>query len=164
MATEGPSDHGFIVTIQGYCPDVAGLEPYDVAQVYVQTLLSRQPLAKATDPNTMYYFTDFTLSGLPVPAPLPGAVGQGTGAATNTGPWGKNAGPYREIYAVELSGYKPDPKPIVNPTDPNANQPNPVLTGDFGGPIDAFVRDPSKGIKYMYNYYQFTIQFKVHVK
>ncbi|HUO08547.1 MAG TPA: type IV pilus assembly protein PilM [Phycisphaerae bacterium] len=163
-AVEGPSDHGFVVTIIGYCPNVPGLEPYDIAQQYMQTLASRHPVSQAADPNCLYYFTDFTLSGATIPPPIPGA-GPNTGAETSIGPWAKGSGSFRDIYNRELSGAKPDAAKIINPNDPNAaSQQDTIATGNFGGPIDAFTRDPSKGITYMYNYYQFTIQFKVHVK
>jgi type IV pilus assembly protein PilM len=163
-ATEGPSDHGFIVTIIGYCPDVAGLEPYDIAQKYMQQLAAKHPVSEAADPNCLYYFTDFAIAGSTIAPPIPG-TDTNAGAASNTGPWGKGSGQFKELYNRELSGAKPDANKIINPNDPNASsQTDTIAGGDFGGPIDAFTRDPSKGIKYMYNYYQFTIQFKVHVK
>ena len=69
------------------------------------------------------------------------------------------------VYARDLSGAKPLAPVIGAPgAEGTASQNDTIAQGQFGGPIDAFVRDPSKGIKYMYNYYQFTIQFKVHVK
>ena len=166
QATEGPSDHGFVVTITGYVPETPGVELFDVVQDYMKALLARRPVGSAADPNSLYYFTDFTSSGLTIPAPPPGvdpAAGGDMGSANS--PWAKNAGPFRELYARELSGAKALP-PVIGPVNGEQAQQatDSIAQGTFGGPIDAYVRDPSKGIKYMYNYYQFTIQFKVHVK
>ena len=69
QATEGPSDHGLVVTITGYVPETAGVDLSDVVQEYMKALLSRHPVASAADANTLYYFTDFTTSGLTIPAP-----------------------------------------------------------------------------------------------
>ena len=166
QATEGPSDHGFVVTITGYVPETPGVDLNDVVQEYMKALLSRHPVASAADANTLYYFTDFTTSGLTIPAPAPGvdpATMGDTGSANS--PWAKNSGPFKEVYARDLSGAKPLPPVIGAPgAEGAAAQNDTIAQGNFQGPIDAFVRDPNKGIKYMYNYYQFTIQFKVHVK
>ncbi|MGN6367328.1 MAG: type IV pilus assembly protein PilM [Phycisphaerae bacterium] len=166
-AKEGPSDHGFVVTITGYVPDVQGVDLNDVVQEYMTKLLSRHPVASASEANTLYYFTDFTSSGLTIPPPPPGMDPSMMGdQGQNTGPWGKSSGPFREIFAREVSGAKPLP-PVINTLPGQEAQQtvnDQISQGNFGGPVDAFYRDPTKGIKYMYNYYQFTVQFKVHVK
>ena len=146
-ATQGPSDHGFVVTITGYVPDVPGVELYDVVQEYMKTLLARHPVSSAADPNTLYYFTDFTSSGLTIPTPVPGADPSAMGDTTGVSPWAKGSGPFKEVYARELSGAKPQP-PQIGP-GPNGEAPTAqsdmFAQGNFGGPIDAFVRDPETG-------------------
>ncbi len=123
------------------------MELYDVVQNYMKTLMARHPVASSADANTLLLARDFASSGAAIPAPPPGtdmSAGGDMGSANS--PWAKTSGPFRELYARELSGAKPLP-PMVGP-GPNGEQPQQAadnLAGNFGGPIDAFVRDRAKG-------------------
>jgi type IV pilus assembly protein PilM len=152
----GPSDHGFLVTISGYSPPVPGTKTYEVPREYLTALMNRAPLTTtATKP---YYFSDPGFGGQVVPDPVPGAT-----SSTTNGPWGGTQGPFASIFGPEIAAVKPTTQPALpgGAPDTMAQQ---IASGNYGGPVDPFFRDPNKGTVFMYGYFQFTIQLKVHIR
>jgi hypothetical protein len=84
------------------------------------------------------------------------------------GPWGGAGakGPFWDLFVPSLAGVKAPPTPA----------PGTVGAGGLGGlgagmgvnrdmgPVDAFTPPDDNGPKMMYNAFQFTFTFKVHVK
>jgi type IV pilus assembly protein PilM len=151
----GPSDHGFLVQITGYSPPVqGGAKTYEIPRAYLTQLMKAAPLSSTTKP---YYFSDPGFGGSLVPDPVPGATTPPTG-----GPWNLTQGPFAPIFGPDVAGVRPTTQPsLPGVTDTAAQQ---MTTGNYGGPVDPFFRDSTKGPQYMYGYFQFTIQLKVHIR
>ncbi len=168
---EGPSDHGFIVTIKGYTSGNNGaIFAYRKALEQMRPIPAPNAVDKPGD--APYYFSAFNYGGGAIAAP-----GRGAAAAPASMIWGGAAkGPFWEIFVQDITGLKP-------PADPN----NPGAGGMGGGlgamggmggggqlavgelpyPMDlAAPRAPGATARNMAGgtYYTFTLYFKVHVK
>ncbi len=151
----GPSDRGFVMAITGYTHKVPGVEAYMIAAEYKNALMQRGDLNTTKLP---YYFSDANMIGLPIPPLTPGV-----NPNTIRGVWGINSGPFRPYYAMEIAGIKPPPVLPVLPGAETGGTP-PLSANDLGGPVDAFIRNPDNGPQYMFDYFSFTIQLKVHIR
>ena len=116
-------------------------------------LMNAAPLTNTAKP---YYFTDRNLNGNPIPDPVPGST------TTITGPWGSTQGTFGPIYGPEIASVKVTTQPALpgGAPDTSAQQ---FASGNYGGPVDPFFHSPN-GPTYMYGYFQFTIQLKVHIR
>jgi type IV pilus assembly protein PilM len=149
----GPSDHGFVVTITGYSPPIQGAKTFEVPRAYMTELMNAAPLTNTAKP---YYFSDRNLNGNPIPDPVPGST------TTITGPWGSTQGTFGPIFGPEIASVKITTQPALPGGVPDASAQQ-FASGNYGGPVDPFFRGPN-GPTYMYGYFQFTIQFKVHIR
>jgi type IV pilus assembly protein PilM len=165
------SPRGFLVTITGYTtPSSEAGAPagYTVVKSSFEDVL----MAKAphTNKNTKpYYFLpdEASFTGQTI---MPPAVAAAPGAPTGvTGPWGSagTKGPFWDLFVPALAGVKAPPTPPAGTVGGGGlGGLNAGMTGvnrDLG-PIDAYSPPDENGPKMMYNAFQFTFTFKVHVK
>jgi type IV pilus assembly protein PilM len=155
----GPSDHGFLITINGYSPPVPGTKTFEVPREFLTVLMQRYGFDKdhpANPVNKPYYFSDPGFGGQVIPEPVPGAT------TTSNGFWGAAQGPYAAIFGPGIASIQPATQPaMIGGVPENIPQATP---GNYGGPVDPFFRDPQHGPHYMYGYFQFSIQMKVHIR
>jgi type IV pilus assembly protein PilM len=164
------SPRGFLVTITGYTTppaDPAAPAGYTVVKSSFEDVLM-QKAPHDNKNNKPYYFlpSEASFTGQTI---MPPAVAATPGSTSSVaGPWGGAGakGPFWDLFVPSLAGVKAPPTPA----------PGTVGAGGLGGlgagmgvnrdmgPVDAFTPPDDNGPKMMYNAFQFTFTFKVHVK
>jgi type IV pilus assembly protein PilM len=163
------SPRGFVVTITGYTTPPPEGTTYEgdmvVKNKFEDVLMARAP--HTNENKKPYYFVpgEATFTGSTILPPAPGAA---SGTATLATPvWSSAHGPFWDVVVPPLAGIKPA-APVVAPGAGGG----PVSGFAAGmapaarelGPIDPFSAPDENGPKMLYNSFQFTFTFKVHVK
>jgi hypothetical protein len=168
-ATPPPdSPRGFVVTITGYTTPPPEGTTYEgdmvVKNKFEDVLMARAP--HTNENKKPYYFVpgEATFTGSTILPPGPGAA---PGTAAPAPVWTSARGPFWDLVVPPMAGIKPA-APVVAPGAGGG----PVSGFAAGmapaprelGPIDPFSPPDENGPKMLYNSFQFTFTFKVHVK